>query len=260
MWEDNRGKAGSVWRGVAHRDDAKDRHDEATRSDHGAGHAAGQAAITTVRRLPTWAVPVAAALSVLVVVGATFAVTQGDSDDGPGSASDPGSSTGVGDGDGDGEEEVGDGGGTGSAPDSPTAVGTVTGEVSVTFTKEGASEVREGALTFDLDCSAGTTCTLGGFVAGGGLAGAADDFFTDYLALDWAGGPATWTHTGATATSCADNDTEDVSALVTGTLTLDGDQVTVQTSRPEYELGSATEADPFCSGPATTFNVVGTLS
>lgn len=263
MWEDTRGLTGPSLRGRAHSDDAKERADESSRSDQGSGSSARHAASEAAGRLPKWAVPVVAAVSVLVVVGGTYAVTRGGSDDDPTSVPGAGADATPGNDDSDDADDVDDGEDTVGGPaggGEVVLVGTVDSVVVATLTSDGGSEVREGTLSFDLDCSAGSTCTLGGFVAGGGLGSAAESFFNSNLNLAWTGGSGTWSQTGKVATSCADVDPTDFRPLVSGTLTVDGEEVTIQTSRPEYELGSATEADPYCSGSATAFEVTGTLS
>ena len=261
MWEDSRGKTEGALRGVAHRDDAKDRQDESSRSDHGSSRSAGQSTVSAAGRFPKWAVPVVAAVSVLVIVGGTYAVTQGGSDDEPVSGSGPAAGDGPGaadDAEADGGSDDGAGGSVGGDP--AALAGTVTGDVTGQFITDSGGDSFAGTLTFELDCSAGSTCTLSGFAPGGGLADYADNFFNSYLNLTWTGGPGTWSQAGTTPTSCTEIDPEDLRPQVTGTLTIEGDQVTIVSTRPQYEMGSATEADPFCSGSGTDLQVTGTLS
>ena len=249
-WEDSRGRAGGSVRGIAHRDDAKDRRDEASR----------ELGDTPASRLPKWAAPVGAAVSVLLVVGGTFALTRDGSDaDREGSTGDPVAGAPAPSADGaPGSDQDTDEEGGAPGPVVTTVNGVTTGDITVTLSETGkGSQTYTAPLTFSLDCSAGATCVASGFEAGGELAGARENLFINGLGLAWQGGDGTWSQQGAAPAGCDDVEPDDTRAFVTGTLSVDGGSVTVLSTFDEYKFSTA---DAVCSGAKVVYSYTGTLS
>ncbi len=256
MWDDRRGSSGGELGGVAHRDDAKDRRDETDRRPR------QQTAGSTGSRLPSWAIPVGAVVAVLVVVLGSFAATRGDSgdtasdDDPPPSAEGSGGQTA--DQPGDEPEDRTDG-----ALGVDTAVlpvGVATGEATVTFTTlEGDVSTVTGGLTFSVDCSAGSACSITDWKATGGLAEFSPTFFANYLDLAWTGSDGAWAQSGRAVTSCDDSpeNLEAVKENVSGTLTVADGVVSVVSTQPLYDFSSP---DVVCSGGGVALAAAGPLS
>jgi hypothetical protein len=241
LWQDPRGTFGGAVSGVVHREDAKDRRDETSRSsDHGQR---GKG------RWPRWAVPVGAAVSVLLVVGGVVAVTRDGSD---GRSSDPGSPEGS----ARGETGAPDAAVSDAAGGSGTLTGTVTG--GATLSVASGEETVAGDVTFQLDCSA-TVCTVKDWKVTGALGDVNPKFFRidDYLDLEWQGKGGTWTKPGRDPVTCDEVSAEDQSPLVTSTLTVNGQDVGLRSTSTAYDM---TTNGVTCIGAEMAFVFTGVLS
>ena len=256
MWEDRRGRAGGELGGVAHRDDAKDRRDETSRPSQ------SQVRVPSRSRLPAWAVPVGAVVAVLAVVLGTFAATRGGSDDTASDDGRPSSSGASGDASADrpssDPEDRTDGALGGDAGVVP--VGTVAGDATVTFTTaDGDVSTVAGGLTFSIDCSAGSSCSVTDWAGTGGLAEFNPNFFSNYLGLAWAGGDGVWTQSGRTVGSCDDapKSPEAIKENVSGTLSVADGIVSVASEQPVYDFSGP---DSVCFGGGVALAFTGPLA